>query len=100
MTRFRLTKRAEQDLRSIGRYTQETWGILQRNSYLAKLDAAFHLLAQEPQRGRTCNDIRPEYYKYRVGSHLVFYRQSAEFLDIIRILHVCMDIESHLDDEN
>jgi toxin ParE1/3/4 len=48
MSIFRLTELAKQDLLSIGRYTQATWGREQRNSYLAKIDAAFHLLAIEP----------------------------------------------------
>jgi toxin ParE1/3/4 len=45
MVVFRLTELAKQDLRSIGRYTQVTWGKEQRNLYLAKIDAVFHLLA-------------------------------------------------------
>jgi toxin ParE1/3/4 len=96
---FRLTERAEQDLRSIGRYTQTMWGREQRNKYLGQLDEAFHLLAQQPQRGQACDNIRLGYNKYRVGQHVVFYRYSDQFLDIIRILHAQMDIESRFDDE-
>jgi toxin ParE1/3/4 len=99
MPRFRLTERAKADLRAIGRYTQATWGRAQRNSYLARLDASFHLLAQEPHRGLACDDIRPGYYKYHVGRHLIFYRVSPEGVEIIRILHDRMDIEAHLDDD-
>jgi toxin ParE1/3/4 len=96
---FRLTERVKQDLRSIGRYTQATWGREQRNRYLAKLDVAFHLLAKEPHRGRMCDDIRPGYCKYHVGRHLIFYRRSPEGLDVIRVLHDRMDVEMHFDDE-
>ena len=96
---FQLTARAKADLRSIGRYTQATWGREQRNTYLARLDACFHLLAREPERGRACDVIRPGYRKYHVGRHLIFYRQSPEGIEIIRILHDRMDIEAHLDDE-
>jgi toxin ParE1/3/4 len=99
MPRFRLTERAKADLRAIGRYTQATWGRAQRNNYLARLDASFHLLAEEPHRGRACDDIRPGYYKYHVGRHLIFYRSSPDGVEIIRILHDRMDIEAHLDDD-
>jgi toxin ParE1/3/4 len=99
MPLFRLTERAKTDLRSIGRYTQATWGHEQRNRYLARLDAWFHLLAREPHRGRACDDIRAGYRKYHVGWHLIFYRVSPEGLEIIRILHDRMDIENHLDDD-
>ena len=99
MVNFQLTELAKQDLRSIGRYTQTTWGREQRNTYLAKIDAAFQLLAMEPQLGKSCDDLRVGYRKYPVGRHLIFYRQSADSLEIIRILHQRMDIEAHFDDE-
>jgi toxin ParE1/3/4 len=99
MSIFRLTELAKQDLLSIGRYTQVTWGQEQRNRYLAKMDAAFHLLAIEPQCGRSCEDLLSGYYKYRVGRHLIFYRQFSERVEIVRILHDRMDIEAHFDDE-
>jgi toxin ParE1/3/4 len=100
MMMFRLTELAKQDLRSIGRYTQVVWGKEQRNLYLAKIDSVFHLLSQEPQRGKACDDIRPGYRKYHVGRHLIFYRQSIEGLEIVRILHDRMDIEAYFDDDS
>jgi toxin ParE1/3/4 len=69
MPGFQLTARAQADLRSIGRYTQATWGREQRNTYLARLDACFHLLAREPERGRACDAIRPGYQKYQKVYH-------------------------------
>ena len=51
MGKFRLTQLALADLRSIGRYTQLTWGREQRTRYLEKLDNGFHVLAEQPQRG-------------------------------------------------
>jgi toxin ParE1/3/4 len=98
MPAFRLTQRARQDLRAIGRYTQSTWGSEQRDRYLSRLDAAFYLLAEEPKRGRACDDIRLGYRKYHVGRHLIFYRQSSTGLEIIRILHDQMDVETHIDE--
>ncbi len=99
MGSFRLTQLAASDLRSIGRYTQATWGREQRDRYLAKLDRSFHMLAQEPQRGRACDVIRAGYFKYHVGRHLIFYRMAQDGIDIIRILHDRMDIESHFDND-
>ena len=99
MVNFQLTELAKQDLRSIGRYTQTTWGREQRNIYLAKIDAAFQLLTMEPQLCKSCDDLRAGYRKYPVGKHLIFYRQSANSLEIIRILHERMDITARFDDE-
>jgi len=96
MPAFRLTKKAIDDLRSIARYTQKTWGRTQRNKYLSKLDESFHILAQEPHLGQTCDEIRQGYRKHHVGRHLIFYRHVAARIEIIRILHERMDVASHL----
>ncbi len=96
MISFRLTKKAIEDLRSIGRYTQENWGHEQRNKYLARLDACFHTIAREPHIGLACDDIRIGYRKYHVGRHLIFYRQKDANVEIIRILHDRMEVGSHI----
>lgn len=100
MPHFRLTKKAIEDFKEIGRYTQREWGRAQRNLYLSKLDACFHMIAHEPGIGKPCDDIRPGYRKYHHGRHLVFYKQGISgSVDIVRILHDQMDVESHLQDD-
>jgi toxin ParE1/3/4 len=99
MADVHLTELAKQDLLLIGRYTQMTWGRAQRNIYLTKIDESFRLLAMQPQLGQSCDDLRSGYRKYPVGRHLIFYRQSATGLEIVRILHSRMDIETRFDDE-
>lgn len=98
MPAFRLTALAKADLKEIGRYTQRTWGLEQRNRYLIQLDSSFHELAQTPQKGRKCDNIRQGYRRYQVGRHIVFYRQDGNNIEIIRILHDRMDAEAHLSD--
>ena len=39
MPAYRFTNKALEDLQSIARYTEKTWGREQRNKYLAKLDS-------------------------------------------------------------
>jgi toxin ParE1/3/4 len=46
-----------------------------------------------------CDDIRPGYCKYQVGRHLIFYRQVSDGLEIVRVLHDRMDVETHFNDE-
>lgn len=96
MPAFQLTRKAREDLRSIGRYTQATWGRDQRSQYLSRLDVAFHALAQSPEMGQACDYIREGYHKYHVGRHFIFYRQSDVGITVIRILHDRMDVEAHL----
>ncbi len=48
MAKYRVTPRAEEDLKSIGRYTQQHWGETQRNVYLKNLENRFNWLAKVP----------------------------------------------------
>jgi toxin ParE1/3/4 len=34
-----------------------------------------------------------------MGRHLIFYRETAKDIEIIRILHDRMDVESHFDED-
>jgi len=92
---FRLSAKAMDDLRAIGRYTQDNWGREQRNKYLSMLDACFYTIVHQTGIGIACDYIRLGYRKYHAGRHLIFYRQNAKDIEIIRILHDSMDIASH-----
>lgn len=97
MTGFELTNKAKSDLKDIAIYTQNTWGKRQRNIYLTTLDKSFYALAADPLKGRDYGEIRSGYRKYQVGKHIVFYREiNASLIEIVRILHERMDIETHL----
>ena len=96
MPGYFLTKKAKDDLKAIGRYTQETWGREQRNRYLSLLDAVFQNLAVHPLIGRDCSVIRPGYRKQGIGKHIVYYRQIENGeIEIVRVLHERMDVEQH-----
>jgi toxin ParE1/3/4 len=95
--KFHLTAKARAELIEIAKYTQENWGVKQRNTYLEQLDKTFHTIAQNPKKGRNCDYIRAGYRKILVGRHIIFYRQfNAKEIQIVSILHDAMDVESHL----
>ena len=97
MPSFTLTNMAKADLKEIGQYTQTRWGREQRGQYLNLLDASFQQLAANPLKGKDCSEIRIGYRKLNVGSHVIFYRQTlADMIEIVRILHGHMDIETRL----
>ncbi len=92
---FHPTNKALEDLKNIAIYTEENWGIGQRDLYPEKIDEAFHLVAKSPRKGKNCDYIRFGYFKYQVGKHLIFYRRFSEReIQIVRILHVSMDFEA------
>jgi len=100
MSKFSLTEKAKSDLKNIARFTQKRWGKEQRNIYLKSLDDCFHQLNGKPAMGRTCDEIKPGYFKFPTGSHVVYYRSKTEKqIEIVRILHESMDVELQLSGE-
>lgn len=97
MAAYRLTHKAQHDLVSIGRFTLKQWGVIQRNFYLKQLDTCFLQISENPTLGMACDFIATGYRKLPQGSHVIFYKQgSAGIVEIIRILHKSMDIESNI----
>jgi toxin ParE1/3/4 len=98
MPRFYLTNAAKADLKEIGRYTRQEWGVAQRDKYLGMLDGCFHSIALAPLCGLACDDIREGYRKRSAGSHVVFFRQVGDLIEIVRVLHSRMEPERHISD--
>lgn len=95
MKAFVLTSKAKADLRAIAIFTEKHWGKEQRNVYIKQFDDAFHMLANAPLAGKACDYIRNGYRKFPQGSHIIFYKDgSKNKIEIVRILHKNMDVES------
>lgn len=95
MPDFRITPRARDDLKEIGRYTLKIWGKKQCNIYLRDLNIRFQWLAQNPRLGKHRADVKEGYYCFPQGSHVIFYILRDGGIDIIGIPHQHMDILSH-----
>lgn len=85
--------RARQDLLDIWCYTSARWSVEQAELYLIEIDNRIQHLASGQARG-TAHDSR--YWRLRVGSHVVFYREDAREVTIVRVLHARMDAHRHL----
>ncbi len=97
--KYRVTPRALEDLQSIGRYTHDKWGKVQRGIYLRDMDQRFGWLADQPKLGKHRSDVEEGYYSFPQGSHVVFYIIHENFIDIIGIPHKNMDILNYFDTE-
>jgi toxin ParE1/3/4 len=98
---LRLSRRAEADLLGIGVYTLRTWGKDQAFRYINGLEAFCRMLADDPEVGRRCEDIRRGLRRMESGQHVVFYRKEAEGILVSRILHQRMVPERYaMDDDN
>ncbi|QRR11759.1 type II toxin-antitoxin system RelE/ParE family toxin (plasmid) [Burkholderia sp. MS455] len=91
----RLTPLAEDDLEDIWAYTFERWSLELAEHYVGELAAAFDRLAAGEWVGRSSR-AGDGCRRYPVGSHVVFYRETTETLDVIRVLHQRMDVDRHL----
>jgi toxin ParE1/3/4 len=95
VTGYRLTPAAQRDLSSIWDFTEERWDMRQAESYVMEIRAAIERVAEDPSRGRRCDEIREGYRRYGIGSHILFYVEHRDGVDIIRILHQRMDPSLH-----
>ena len=95
MLPYKISNKAVEDLKDIGRYSQKQWGVVQRNRYLKEIHDCFSQLAENPHIGANCDYIVDGYRKFPQGNHIIFYRLvHGSLVEIIRILHKSMDIDS------
>lgn len=87
---YALSPLAEIDLEEIWFYTFQNWSLAQADSYHRDLVAAFEGLASGTKRGRDV-DVRPNYLKCPVGSHMIYFRNSDDQITVIRVLHQRQD---------
>ena len=96
--KYKISKEAEKDLEKIWLYTFETWSLEQADYYYDLLMDEIEYLAENSKNGIDFSQIRKGYFRSRVKSHFIFYRVSvkSDEIEIIRILHQQMDIDSQL----
>jgi toxin ParE1/3/4 len=97
---FRFSRRAEADLLSIGAYTLRNWGQVQTIRYIDDLEACCQMLADNVGLGRRCDDVRPGLRRMERGRHVVFYREDAGGILVLRILHQRMLPDRHAIDDD
>lgn len=96
MSRYILSPLACADLNDIWEHTSKRWDDDQAETYLRIIRAAIDAVAANPKLGRLYDDVRAGYRRHRAGYHLIFYREMSGAIDVVRVLHEKMDVESHL----
>lgn len=92
---YRITPRAYEDLKEIGRYTERNWGRQQRNTYLSNLVQHFQQLASEPGLGKHRPEIAEGYFSFPAGSHIIFYQKNQQGIAILGLPHKQMDLPGY-----
>lgn len=96
--KYKISKEASHDIEIIWLYTFENWSIEQADRYFNLIMDEIEYLAENPTSGIDYANVRKGYFRSRVKSHFIFYKinQNNEEIEIIRILHQSMDIETRL----
>jgi toxin ParE1/3/4 len=97
---YRISVEASNDLEKIWLYTFEHWSEQQADRYINLIIDEVEYISKNPHSGKDYSIIRKGYYRARAQSHFIFYKINIKknVVEIIRILHSQMDIESRLGD--
>ncbi len=84
------------DLKDIYQYGLRQWGQAQSESYLSTIKNQFWLLTDQPLIGIERPELLPDTRSLPIESHTLFYRVTANRVEIIRVLHGRQDPHRHL----
>jgi len=86
---------AEADMEAIWDYSVSHWGPDQADRYVDDIRDTCRSLAMEIKRGRVV-DVRRGYLKMSSGSHMIYFRDGADGIEVIRVLHGRQDVDRNL----
>ena len=72
--KYQLTDEATRDVEEILAYSVNSFGVAQTQHYFVALKECIELLADNPNMGRSAEDILPEYLCFPHESHIIFYK--------------------------
>ncbi|KJV04959.1 type II toxin-antitoxin system RelE/ParE family toxin [Methylocucumis oryzae] len=70
------------------------------DSFVATIDAKFHILAEQPKIGRLRDELAAGLRSFPIGRYVIFYLPFADGVDIVRVLHGSRDIDTIFHDDN
>jgi toxin ParE1/3/4 len=90
---FRLSSQAQIDLDEIWLFIAEDDPDA-ADRFHDQLLSKFFTLAGQPLMGRARDELRENMRGFPVGNYVIFYRDTSEYLEIVRVLHGARDIEN------
>lgn len=95
---YKISIEAKNDIENIWLYSYENWSLEQADRYLDLIIDEIEYIAENPYSGKDFSDVIKGYLRTRVKSHFIFYKvnKKKNEVEIIRILHQRMDIETRL----
>ncbi len=98
MASYTLSALAELDLDNIATYTTLTFGATKAREYKAALMQSAMTASSFPSIGKVYTTQKgAAFRKYNVGRHATFYEPTDYGIHIVRVLHLMMDCDLHLE---
>jgi toxin ParE1/3/4 len=97
ITKYRISEAAINDLDGIWEYTFLKWSKEQADRYHNLIMNEIEFIAKNFSSGKPMNHIKDGYLVSYVKSHMIFFMRKEGVVEIIRILHQKMDVESNLE---
>jgi toxin ParE1/3/4 len=96
LKKYRISKSAIKDLDGIWEYTFFNWSREQADRYHNQIINEIEFISQSSSFGKPIDHIKQGYLVTYVKSHMILFMRNEGIVEIIRILHQMMDIESNL----
>ena len=97
MSAFIISEKALEDINNIWIYTAENWSVEQADRYYTLIMDEIEYIVRNFDMARDFGKIRKSYRYSKVKSHLIFFKKdSTNEIEVVRVLHERMDIESRL----
>lgn len=95
---YKLSNLAVEDFAAIYEYTLLNFGAIQADAYTENLENCLALLSSNPLMGYEYPAIAAGIRRHDHQKHAIFYRQRAQDIFVIRILHQQMEPLKHFFD--
>lgn len=96
---YRLTRRAEESLAGIARWTIKTFGTLQAEVYEEEIIARCNAIVDGTVHSRSCSvifDNAQDLRYVRAGEHFLIFLEQSEEIIVVDILHSRSDLPRHI----
>ena len=88
---YKLSRKAEQDIELLYRYTIAQFGVNQATAYVEGLIEKFELLVKYPQLGKEADHLAPNIRSLIYQSHTIYYKPRQNDIFIVRVIHQRME---------
>lgn len=95
-SKYKLSKLAQTHLHKIKNHTLTNFSELQWHHYKGTLLTGFQMLADNPEVGRSCDNIYPKGFYFPVGKHTAYFTKEDGFILVVAVLGQSQLPQNHL----